>query len=268
MKRFAYLLLIAMQITFSAWAQDNPNAAIKEKIRYIKLGEEFVFAESVSLTSPEDARQAAMEQLHDRFVALQTGQGKSSEAAEAAWNATKSTCQTLEYKSLTQHKAFTYLLKSDVAAGDLAATTATKQTETETETEAETETVSSTVSDTTAATVQPNPEPPLINLDDFDISEEELEEPLNQDVSALLALDTYTNVMLYLDAMQDDGRLVYGRIATLTSPEQAYLIIIKDSKLITVLDKGKGERMNLKTKEMEVVKKYQGHAIIWMKTFK
>ena len=74
--------------------------------------------------------------------------------------------------------------------------------------------------------------------------------------------------MLYLDAMQDDGRLVYGRIATLTSPEQAYLIIIKDSKLIAVLDKGKGERMNLKTKEMEVVKKYRGHAIIWMKTFK
>lgn len=31
MKRFAYLLLIAMQMTFSAWAQDNPNAAIKEK---------------------------------------------------------------------------------------------------------------------------------------------------------------------------------------------------------------------------------------------
>lgn len=260
MKRFAYLLLIAMQMTFSAWAQDNPNAAIKEKIRYIKLGEEFVFAESVSLTSPEDARKSAMEQLHERFVALQTGQGKSSEAAETAWNATKGTCQTLEYKNLTQHKAFTYLLKNNVPAGDLAITAATKQTAAET--------VPSTVSDTTAAAVQPAPEPPLINLDDFDLSEEDLEEPLNQDVSALLALDTYTNVMLYLDAMQDDGRLVYGRIATLTSPEQAYLIIIKDSKLIAVLDKGKGERMNLKTKEMEVVKKYRGHAIIWMKTFK
>lgn len=249
MKRFAYMLLLAVQISFSAFAQDNPNAAIKEKIRDIKLGEEFVFAESTSLTSPEDARKTAMEELHNCVITLLTSLGKNGEAAEDIWNNVKDTCQTLEYQNISLYKAFTYVLKSS-ATGDIAPT------------------VTETATSTTSPVGQTTPEPPLINLDDFDISEEELEKPLSQDVNALLALDTYESVMLYLDAMQDDGRLVYGRIATLTSPEQAYLIIIKDGKLIAVLDKGKGQRLNLKTKEMEVVKKYQGHAIIWMKTFK
>lgn len=263
MKRFAYMLLLAVQIAFSAFAQDNPNALIKEKIRDIKLGEEFVFAESTSTTSPEDARNTAMEELHSRVITLLTSLGKNGEAAEDIWNTIKDTCQTLEYQNISLHKAFTYMLKSS-ATGDIAYTVSNPQ--------ANTQPVSSSVTGTAIGTtppvIQTTPEPPLINLDDFDISEEELEKPLSQDVNALLALDTYESVMLYLDAMQDDGRLVYGRIATLTSPEQAYLIIIKDGKLIAVLDKGKGQRLNLRTKEMEVVKKYQGHAIIWMKTFK
>lgn len=84
----------------------------------------------------------------------------------------------------------------------------------------------------------------------------------------ILAMDTYESVMLYLDGMKDDGRLIYGRMNTLRSPSEAYFIIVKDGKLQTVLDRGENaERMNLKTHEAENVQKYKGYGVIWMKVF-
>ena len=55
-------------------------------------------------------------------------------------------------------------------------------------------------------------------------------------VTDLLALDTYESVMLYLDGMKEDGRLMYGRLSTLVSPQEAYLVIVKDGHLVTILD--------------------------------
>lgn len=262
MKHLACILLLMAQISLSVGAQESPNAAIKEKIRDIKLDEAFLFAEAVGTDGADNARSAATRNLHDRVVVWLTESGQPRESAENIWNRIKSACLTLEYQSITLHKAFAYLPKNSVTVATSASgtptTTVNEQAATPVPQPAE----------TPATPLVSGQEPPLINLDDFDITEEELEAPLNQNVSALLALDTYESVMLYLEAMQDDGRLVYGRISTLTNPEQAYLIIIKDGKLVAVLDKGKGERMNLKTKEMEIVKKYKGHAVIWMKTFK
>lgn len=264
MKHLACILLLMAQVSLSAWAQENPNAAIKEKIRDIKLDEAFLFAESAGTDGADNARSAATRNLHDRVVAWLTESGQPHESAENIWNRIKGDCRTLEYQSKTLHKAFAYLPKSSATAPDASDTPA----EPAVPAGGQAASPASQPAETPATPPVSEQEPPLINLDDFDISEEELETPLSQDVSALLALDTYESVMLYLEAMQDDGRLVYGRIATLTNPEQAYLIIIKDGKLVAVLDKGKGERMNLKTKEMEIVKKYKGHAVIWMKTFK
>ncbi|MBQ8673278.1 MAG: hypothetical protein IJ511_04395 [Bacteroides sp.] len=84
----------------------------------------------------------------------------------------------------------------------------------------------------------------------------------------LLALDTYEGVMLHLDALKEDGRIMYGKISTLRSPETAYLIIIKDGQLLTILNTGKGARTNLKTLQPDYIKNYKGHGVIWMKLFK
>lgn len=84
----------------------------------------------------------------------------------------------------------------------------------------------------------------------------------------LLALDTYESVMLYLDVMKDDGRLMYGRISTLVSAQEAYLIIVKDGQLLTILDRGTGERTNLRTRKPDNIRNYKGHAVIWLKVFK
>lgn len=86
-------------------------------------------------------------------------------------------------------------------------------------------------------------------------------------IRELLDMDTYDAVMLYLDTMKEDGRIMFGRVNTLINPEQAYLIIIKDGKLITILNRGKGERTNLKTNTPDLLNNYRGYAVIWMKIY-
>lgn len=86
-------------------------------------------------------------------------------------------------------------------------------------------------------------------------------------LTALLKMDTYESVMLYLDAMKDDGRLMFGRLEAAKSLERAYLIVIKDGQLVTVLNKGGRERVNLKTNQPEEVTKYIGYGIIWLQIF-
>lgn len=96
---------------------------------------------------------------------------------------------------------------------------------------------------------------------------EALPSPEQRVLSDLLALDTYEGVMLYLNAMKEDGRLMYGKMSTLRSPQEAYLIIVKEGRLLTILDKGLRERRNLKTQQTENIQKYKGHAVIWLKVF-
>ena len=86
-------------------------------------------------------------------------------------------------------------------------------------------------------------------------------------ITDLLDLDTYESVMLYLNAMKEDGRLMYGKMSTLRSPEEAYLIIVKNGRLVTVLNKGNKQRVNLRTQQSEDVQKYKGYAVIWLKVF-
>lgn len=86
-------------------------------------------------------------------------------------------------------------------------------------------------------------------------------------ITDLLDLDTYESVMLYLNAMKEDGRLMYGKMSTLRSPEEAYLIIVRNGRLVTVLNKGNKKRINLKTQQTEDVQKYKGYAVIWLKVF-
>ena len=86
-------------------------------------------------------------------------------------------------------------------------------------------------------------------------------------IRELLDLDTYDAVMLYLDTMKEDGRIMFGSVNTLINPEQAYLIIIKDGQLVTILNRGKGERTNLKTNTPDLLNNYRGYAVIWMKIY-
>ena len=83
----------------------------------------------------------------------------------------------------------------------------------------------------------------------------------------LLAMETYESAMIYLSAMKEDGRLMYGSLKKVIMPERSYLLIIKDGKVETVLSKGTGERTNLKSMKRESIRKYIGYGIIWIQVF-
>lgn len=88
-----------------------------------------------------------------------------------------------------------------------------------------------------------------------------------QVLSTLLSLDSYEGVMLYLDGMKDDGRVMYGKLGALRNPEKVYFIIVKDGKLVTVLNKGGRERVNLKTNQPDLITNYIGYGVIWLLIF-
>lgn len=50
-------------------------------------------------------------------------------------------------------------------------------------------------------------------------------------------------------------------------PERAYMLILKDGKIVTVLNKGLKERLNLKTQELESLQKYIGYGIVWFQIY-
>ena len=88
-----------------------------------------------------------------------------------------------------------------------------------------------------------------------------------QVLTTLLGLDTYESVMLYLDGMKDDGRVMYGKLSALRNPEKVYFVIVKDGKLVTVLNKGGRERINLRTNQPELITNYIGYGVIWLLIF-
>lgn len=136
-----------------------------------------------------------------------------------------------------------------------------------------TDSVTDTVADTTpviapdTVAVAPAVKAPAATPQAEALPADTLPEKHQRVIGDLLALDTYEGVMLYLNAMKEDGRLMYGKMSALRRPEEAYLIIVKDGQLLTILDRGDNPRTNLKTRQPEDLRKYKGHAVIWLKVF-
>lgn len=86
-------------------------------------------------------------------------------------------------------------------------------------------------------------------------------------VTNLLALNSFDEVLSFLEKGQREGKLIYGNVKTIKNPQASYLVIIKDKRLITVLNKGAKERTNLKTNTADALKNYKGHGVIWFQVF-
>lgn len=89
-------------------------------------------------------------------------------------------------------------------------------------------------------------------------------EPL---VKELLEIQTYKELISVLDQKKEEGALIYGRLKTMRSPEKCYLAIFKKSEVVTILDKGDKERLNLKTRTQDTLNDYKGHGVIWFQIF-
>lgn len=293
-------------VGLSASAQGTSNDSIRAKIRQIKLSEKYVYAEAAGTATPEEVRMLAAEELYIRIVDQLSANGKSKEEIALLRQQAEQYHQRLEYSNGPLHKSFAYIDKN-ILTGHFVpgASSAVGQTEPQPVQPVRTADPVEAVDpvqpvdpvqavdptkplpvDTVAVRIDPGtpvedsyqvadadsakvdaPLPAVAPKKAVDYSLESAPDSHRRVVKDLLALDTYESIMLYLSAMKEDGRLMYGRISTLISPEQAYLIVIKDGRLVTVLNRGVGERTNLRTQQPDTIKNYKGHAVIWLKVF-
>lgn len=123
--------------------------------------------------------------------------------------------------------------------------------------------VDSAVETAPAVEAQPEPRKPVV----VESPLESLPASSRDMLNTLLAKQTFKEAISYLYEMKEKGRMIYGRIKTMTSPENSYLAIVKNGQLVTVLNKGKAIRVNLKTNTPEPIANYIGYGIIWFQIF-
>lgn len=86
-------------------------------------------------------------------------------------------------------------------------------------------------------------------------------------VKELLAISTYKELITSLNRKKEDGTLIYGSTKTMRSPEKCYIAVFKNNEVVTILDKGSKERLNLKTNQSDALSNYKGHGAILFQIF-
>lgn len=255
---------------------ERNDSIVRAEIKEIKLGGQCLYADAASFNSFEEARQMAVEELRVTVGSELAGMRKTKEEIEEALDRVDSLCVVLQYRNMDMYKAFAYVgkggadgvpegpreaadVRPSLAEEDVVADVPPSDTGAQPSDAAMPE-EDTAVADTAEVAVA------LTAADS--VAVDSLIDAHRRVTGDILALDTYESVMLYLDGMKDDGRLMYGKMSTLVAPDEACFIIVKDGKLLAVLDRGHGrERVNLKTGERESIQKYKGCAVIWLKVF-
>lgn len=306
MKQLLFLSVLLLGVLTELSAQTTANDSLaKAKVREIKLSEKYIYAEAISPTGFNEASAAAVDELRINVASLEAEQGKNKQATQETLQRLDSLYLKITYKQMSLFKAFVYVspdalaglekeedavptisVSPEIAPAPSETPEETPQAETPplvsdsiapgTPAEASftvTDPVPVAAPDTTVATTAnlptetKAPTPVTVEISTDTIPMDTLPEKHQRVIGDLLALDTYEGIMLYLNAMKEDGRLMYGKMSALRRPEEAYLIIVKDGQLLTILDRGKNPRTNLKTHQPEDIRQYKGHAVIWLKVF-
>ena len=124
MKKTIFILITILAATAS-FAQDASNDSIRKRIREMKLSEEYVYAESGSITDFAEAKPAASEKLHAAAITLMTEHQKGKEELKSIWAKAEKQMLFMEYNNGALFKVFAYLPKSSLIEMQPKAETAT-----------------------------------------------------------------------------------------------------------------------------------------------
>lgn len=113
MKKTIFILITILAATAS-FAQDASNDSIRKRIREMKLSEEYVYAESGSITDFAEAKPAASEKLHAAAITLMTEHQKGKEELKSIWAKAEKQMLFMEYNNGALFKVFAYLPKSSL----------------------------------------------------------------------------------------------------------------------------------------------------------
>lgn len=294
MKKQYLYILFAAGLAGTAAAQ-APTDSIRARIKQIKLSENYFYAEATS-GAKEEAREVSIEELHISIAEQLSRENRTKEEIAAVRTKVDQQYRNLEYRNGPMYKSFAYIDKGSVTGGP-----APQEPEEEAPAVPPAEEAGAVAAEVPAVPVEPpgiiDPKTPeeasyiaeelpeeeaLPTAEDAAAEEptpapaveekrkegmDSLPETHRRVVDDILKAGTYEGLMMYLDGMKEDGRLMYGRVSTLVSPEQAYLIVVKEGRVVTVLNRGRGSRTNLRSGEDDTARNYRGHAVIWLKIF-
>jgi len=81
-------------------------------------------------------------------------------------------------------------------------------------------------------------------------------------LTRILTITEFGDIGPYFQQLKANHKIVYGKYATMTSPENCYMLIYnKEGKVVAILDKG--HRKNLRTQEEDSLKNYSGCGALW-----
>lgn len=322
MKRLSYLFLLFF-VPVAIFAQEVPDQekSKKEKIKEIKLSENFVYADAVTEDNLSEAQQNSLDLLRTNVNEIFAERlHMPKEDVEEIWDVIEDKCQNVTIKKGDLFRVFTYIMKDyllpgkrkkkvkeDVALagketevvplpdeeelGNLSETivkvtgsddaedavkvevkevTETEVTEPEPEVAADlapeqklVEVVpSAETEEVVSTTVIASPVTP-VEQPIAEVAAPEVE-PI---VKELLTITTYKDLIKALNEKKDEGVLIYGSVKTMRSPEKCYIAVFKNNEVITFLDKGKKERLNLKTNTPDSLNNYKGNGAILFQIF-
>lgn len=327
MKRLCYLVLSLLWMMPSvSFAQEDlgQEQAEKEKIKEIKLSENYVFATAVTEEDLTEAQQNSMDLLRANVNAIFAERfHMEKEDVEEIWDVIEDKCQNVTIRKGDLFRVFSYILKDYLFPGKKKKKNKVDSSSSSDESEeiqtVDIERVSEAVANETlpqdaqdrimdfvpskgeqtrvnslpvelpstdlsvpvpvvvVQPVEPVEEPVVVRVSKpkENISADEIkEEPavvtpdLDPILEELLLVQTFKDLVAILDQRKDEGVLMYGSIKTMLSPEKCYLAIFKDGEMVTFLDKGDKERINLKTHGPDSLSNYKGYGAIWIQLFK
>ena len=113
MKKLSYLLILLL-LPIVAFAQEVPeqDKENKEKIKEIKLSEEYVYADAVTEDNLSEAQQNSMDLLRANVNAIFAERfHMPKEDVEEIWDVIEDKCQNVTIKKGDLFRVFTYIMK-------------------------------------------------------------------------------------------------------------------------------------------------------------
>lgn len=276
MKRIALFIMLVV-CTWSVSAQETTSeeeAFIKKELNELKKDENIVCVEVVEYLADDSektitlSQQKSMQLLQAHVIEIFAKRFKmDKEDVQEIMDVIDDKCQNVEIRRGDLLRVFKYILLEAVGlssgkvsqeewdkyVGEAKKIEVKDRVDTVLVTGNPVDTLgTSTLVDTTDVSVTPTPQPVPPSTTTVKVGVPEL-------CRTLLEQKDMTSLLEYLDTEKAYEKLIYGTERSMRRGTECYIVIVDKAtkKIVTVLDKGKADRMNFTTKQMDNFNNYR-----------
>lgn len=279
MRKLIFLLLGAVA-ALNAMAQEEAA----DRINRIKKSKQYLSAEAV-MPTVEEATSTAFEHLQDEIALWAQNHCKKVTMEKIIVTDIINVVDTIVHRRANMYRVFTYVSKSNLIPiykgmgyaiiDPEAKTDVTEERKPQAVVKSEPETRAKDEEAKPEVKEEMTPSEEVKTGENETVAEQDdINEPPTQDISEaghdvikqLKELKSFFDLEKVLPRLKEEGKVTgYGKYATMTSPEDSYLIIYDAAGNIrALLGKGDDERTNLKTGEADSTDNYRGCGAIWV----